>query len=93
MPTHSGLKLSLVSQKQYLTLPEIDHPETSQFTKRSPIVGKCVGAKNSPPPSAAVDSKADRLLGRQSSVSVYVPSSPRNKPFLGWYYDKFLTTI
>jgi len=76
MPTHSGLKLSLVSQKQYLTLPEIEHPETSQFTKRSPVVGKGVGVAHSPSPLAAVDSKADKLLGRQSSVSVYVPSSP-----------------
>jgi len=82
MPTQNGLKLSLISHKQCLALPEIEHPETSQFTKRSPLIRR-KEVFNSTLPSAPIESKADKLLGRQPSVSVYVPSTPGKARLLG----------
>ncbi|CAL3972005.1 unnamed protein product [Diplocarpon coronariae] len=80
MPTHRGIEISIVSQVQLKTHPEFPHPESSQFTYRSP--DPCRGppkAYDWTPPSASSDSKADRLLGRQSVVSVYIPSMPATR--------------
>jgi hypothetical protein len=75
MPTHKGIKLSVVSQQELKIHPEFPHPESSQFTFRSPGQRRSIIADWTPP-SASSDSKADRLLGRQSVVSVYIPSVP-----------------
>jgi hypothetical protein len=80
MPEHKGIKLSIFSQVEQTIHaelphlhPEFPHPETSQFTYRSPDVRQSLDWT---PPSAGSDSKADRLLGRESSVAVYIPSVP-----------------
>jgi hypothetical protein len=73
MPTHKGIKLSVVSQCELKIHPEFPHPESSQFTYRSPNLAR-TGLSRQPSSSASEDSKGDRLLGRQSSVSVYIPS-------------------
>lgn len=74
MPTHKGIKLSVVSQWELRVHPEFPHPESSQFTYRSPRLNNSATLSDLTPPSSSSDSKADRLLGRQSSVSVYIPS-------------------
>ncbi|KAH7395812.1 hypothetical protein BKA64DRAFT_745977 [Cadophora sp. MPI-SDFR-AT-0126] len=80
MPTHRGIKISVVSQLELKLHPEFPHPESSQFTYRSPDVRKGTAAyADWTPPSASSDSKADRLLGRQSVVSVYIPSIPATR--------------
>ncbi|KAK0101432.1 hypothetical protein ONS95_006605 [Cadophora gregata] len=80
MPTHRGIKVSVVSQLELKLHPEFPHPESSQFTYRSPDVRKGTAAyADWTPPSASSDSKADRLLGRQSVVSVYIPSMPATR--------------
>lgn len=77
MPTHRGIKVSVISQLELKVHPEFPHPESSQFTYRSPDSRKGAAAFTDwTPPSASSDSKADRLLGRQSVVSVYIPSMP-----------------
>ena len=80
MPVHNGIKLSVFSQVVQTIHPELPHlhpefphPESSQFTYRSPDVRDSVEWS---PPSAGSDSKADRLLGRQPSIAVYIPSVP-----------------
>lgn len=77
MPTHRGINISVVSQLELKLHPEFPHPESSQFTYRSPDLRKGAAKfADWTPPSASSDSKADRLLGRQSVVSVYIPSMP-----------------
>jgi len=85
MPTHKGIKLSVVSQLELKIHPEWPHPESSQFTFRSPDLRKSTIISDWTPPSASSDSKADRLLGRQSMVSVYIPSVP-GKSAVSWYH-------
>jgi len=83
MPTHKGIKLAIVSQWELKTHPEFPHPDSSQFTFRSPGLNKAESFLDFTPPSASSDSKADRLLGRQTCVSVYIPSlSGMVLPFL-----------
>jgi len=84
MPEHKGIKLAIFSQVEQTIHaelphlhPEFPHPETSQFTYRSPDVRQSLDWT---PPSAGSDSKADRLLGRESSVAVYIPSVPGTPP-------------
>ena len=84
MPTHKGIKLSVASQLELKIHPEFMHPESSQFTFRSPDLRKST-ISDWTPPSASSDSKADRLLGRQSMVSVYIPSVP-GKSAISWYH-------
>ncbi|CZS93168.1 uncharacterized protein RCO7_07817 [Rhynchosporium graminicola] len=80
MPTHRGIKISVVSQLELKLHPEFPHPESSQFTYRSPDLRKgATKFTDWTPPSASSDSKADRLLGRQSVVSVYIPSMPATR--------------
>ncbi|KAH9223987.1 hypothetical protein DL95DRAFT_484827 [Leptodontidium sp. 2 PMI_412] len=80
MPTHRGIKISVVSQLELKLHPEFPHPESSQFTYRSPDLRKGAAKfADWTPPSASSDSKADRLLGRQSVVSVYIPSMPATR--------------
>lgn len=74
MPTHKGIKLSVVSQWELQIHPEFRHPDSSQFSIRSPDLTKVSTFIDYSPPSASSDSKADRILGRQSTVSVYIPS-------------------
>lgn len=77
MPEHKGVKLNIVSQWELKLHPEFPHPESTQFTFRSPKVEKSFYEDHEPSPAIKTnDSKADRLLGRQSSiVSVYIPSA------------------
>ncbi|PBP19276.1 hypothetical protein BUE80_DR009507 [Diplocarpon rosae] len=80
MPIHRGIAISIVSQVELKTHPEFPHPESSQFTYRSPDLRRGPPkAFDWTPPSASSDSKADRLLGRQSVVSVYIPSLPATR--------------
>ncbi|KAL2074139.1 hypothetical protein VTL71DRAFT_7917 [Oculimacula yallundae] len=80
MPTHRGIKISIVSQLELKLHPEFPHPESSQFTYRSPDLRKGAAKFTDwTPPSASSQSKADRLLGRQSVVSVYIPSIPATR--------------
>ena len=74
MPTHKGIKLSIVSQQELKLHPEFPHPESSQFTFRSPGLNLDSAFMEYTPPSTSSESKADRLLGRQTAVSVYIPS-------------------
>jgi hypothetical protein len=77
MPAHKGIKLSIISQWELKVHPEFPHPETTQFTYRAHDgeQGTLFEGSNSSPAAKARDSKADRLLGRQSSIiSVYIPS-------------------
>jgi hypothetical protein len=74
MPTHKGIKLSIVSQWELKLHPEFPHPDSSQFTFRSPGLNRDDSFMGYTPPSASSESKADRLLGRQTVVSVYIPS-------------------
>ena len=77
MPTHQGIKLSLVSQWELKVLPEFPHPDSSQFTYRSPDLRAVDHTdRGTWTPSLSSDSKADRLLGRRTAVSVYTPSLP-----------------
>jgi hypothetical protein len=80
MPEYNGVKVSVYSQVEQTIHselphlhPEFPHPETSQFTYRATDLRTSFDWT---PPSAGSDSKADRLLGRQSSVAVYIPSVP-----------------
>lgn len=76
MPTSRGIQISLISQWELKIHPEFPHPESSQFAFCSPVPG----ISNSRAPAEdpllpiAFDSKADRLLGRQTVAAVYVPS-------------------
>jgi len=79
MPIHKGLKLTIVSQLEFQVHPEFAHPESSQFTNRSSDLcyNPLLEVANWTPSSAtSADSKADRLLGRPSAMSVYIPSVP-----------------
>ncbi|KAI1004769.1 hypothetical protein K3495_g3446 [Podosphaera aphanis] len=80
MPTHRGIKLNIASNADLNVYPEFPHPESSQFTYRSPDFGK--SHDDLVHPSASHESKADRLLGRQSVVSVYIPSFPGTRFWL-----------
>ncbi|EKD21068.1 uncharacterized protein L3040_000894 [Drepanopeziza brunnea f. sp. 'multigermtubi'] len=83
MPIHRGIEISIVSQVELMTHPEFPHPESSQFTYRSPDLRKGPKADvDWTPPSASSDSKADRFLGRRSVVSVYIPSMPGKRFWL-----------
>jgi hypothetical protein len=58
--------------------PEFAHPENSQFPTRSPEFGQSSVPEQVDwsPPSTASESKADSVPGRQSTMSVYIPSVP-----------------
>jgi hypothetical protein len=73
MPTHKGIKLSVISQWELQIHPEFAHPESSQFTYRSPNLNHSPFIDASPV-SESSESKADKLLGRPSTVAVYIPS-------------------
>ncbi|KAI9645747.1 hypothetical protein NHQ30_005179 [Ciborinia camelliae] len=77
MPTHKGIKLQIISQWELKVHPEFPHPESTQFTFRSPKLDKeAFGGHGHSPATKSSDSKADRILGRQSSIiSVYIPSA------------------
>ncbi|PQE13226.1 Cellobiose dehydrogenase protein [Rutstroemia sp. NJR-2017a BBW] len=77
MPAHKGIKLSIISQWELKVHLEFPHPETTQFTYRAHDgdEGTLSEGSNTSPTAKSSDSKADRLLGRQSSIiSVYIPS-------------------
>jgi hypothetical protein len=76
MPTHKGIKINIISQWELRIHPEFPHPDSSQFTNRSPDVRSSSTFPEFTPKGISPDSKADKLLGRQSSVSVYIPSLP-----------------
>lgn len=76
MPVHQGIKLTVVSQLELRIHPEFPHPESSQFTYRSPTLTGEEITSGLLPPSLSSDSKADKILGRPSTVSVYIPSQP-----------------
>lgn len=77
MPAHKGIKLHIISQWELKMHPEFPHPESTQFTFRSPKLDKeAFEGHGHSPATKSNDSKADRLLGRQSSIiSVYIPSA------------------
>lgn len=72
MPTQSGIKFEVVSQLELAVHPEFPHPESSQFSNRSPK--RRIGVSDWDPPAAVKFSKADALLGRNTTCSVYIPS-------------------
>ncbi|CZR66224.1 uncharacterized protein PAC_16125 [Phialocephala subalpina] len=72
MPTQSGIKFDVVSQLELATHPEFPHPESSQFSNRSPK--RKESWSDWDPPAAVKFSKADSLLGRNTTCSVYIPS-------------------
>jgi hypothetical protein len=76
MPVYQGIKLSVVSQLELRIHPEFPHPESSQFTYRSPNLTDETTISSFVTPTVAPDSKADRVLGRPSTISVYIPSLP-----------------
>ncbi|ESZ93274.1 hypothetical protein SBOR_6312 [Sclerotinia borealis F-4128] len=84
MPAHKGIKLNIISQWELKMHPEFPHPESTQFTFRSPKLDKEAFEGHGHSPAAkANDSKADRLLGRQSSIiSVYIPSASGSRFFV-----------
>ncbi|KAJ8065059.1 hypothetical protein OCU04_005772 [Sclerotinia nivalis] len=84
MPAHKGIKLHIISQWELKMHPEFPHPESTQFTFRSPKLDKEAFEGHGHSPAAkANDSKADRLLGRQSSIiSVYIPSASGSRFFV-----------
>ncbi|KAH7360293.1 hypothetical protein BKA65DRAFT_182018 [Rhexocercosporidium sp. MPI-PUGE-AT-0058] len=93
MPTHRGIKVSVVSQLELKLHPEFPHPESSQFTYRSPDLRKGTAKfADWTPPSTSSDSKADRLLGRQSVVSVYIPSMPATRFWIRYNILEAATT-
>ncbi|KAF7949192.1 hypothetical protein EAE96_008360 [Botrytis aclada] len=84
MPAHKGIKLHIISQWELKMHPEFPHPESTQFTFRSPKLDKEAFEGHGHSPAAkSNDSKADRLLGRQSSIiSVYIPSASGSRFFI-----------
>jgi hypothetical protein len=72
MPTHKGITLNVISQWELQIHPEFAHPDSSQYTVQT------AHAESSPslesPESEISGSKSDRILGRQSTVAVYIPS-------------------
>jgi hypothetical protein len=74
MPTHKGIKLNVVSQWELQIHPEFAHPDSSQFTVRSPNLKSSPTLDQSPELEVS-DSKSDRILGRPSTVAVYIPSA------------------
>ncbi|RKF82815.1 putative oxidoreductase-like protein [Golovinomyces cichoracearum] len=72
MPVYKGISLKIISQVDYKIHPEFPHPESTQFTYRSPESRKVFEDDSSP--YISNDSKADSLLGRPSMVSVFIPS-------------------
>ncbi|KAF8863716.1 hypothetical protein BDZ45DRAFT_86601 [Acephala macrosclerotiorum] len=72
MPTQSGIKFEVVSQLELAVHPEFPHPESSQFSNRSPK--RKISASDWDPPAVVKFSKADALLGRNTTCSVYIPS-------------------
>jgi hypothetical protein len=79
MPTHKDIKLSIVSQWELKLYPEFPHPESSQFTFRSSRSTEDGLVPEYSSPAISADSKADKLLGKKSVVSVYIPSVPGKK--------------
>lgn len=73
MPTHKGIKLNIVSQWELQIHPEFAHPDSSQYTVRTADVSDRAMLHHSPD-SEIPDSKSDRILGRHSTVAVYIPS-------------------
>lgn len=77
MPEYRGIRVSVISQLELRVHPEFPHPESSQFTSRgtsftaSDTVSSLASLSVSSP-----DSKADTILGRPSTISVYIPSHP-----------------
>ncbi|KAK6605363.1 hypothetical protein H4I95_05169 [Botrytis cinerea] len=84
MPAHKGIKLQIISQWELKMHPEFPHPESTQFTFRSPKLDKeAFEGHGHSPATKSSDSKADRLLGRQSSIiSVYIPSASGSRFFI-----------
>ncbi|KAF5873458.1 uncharacterized protein Bfra_004918 [Botrytis fragariae] len=84
MPAHKGIKLHVISQWELKMHPEFPHPESTQFTFRSPKLDKeAFEGHGHSPATKSNDSKADRLLGRQSSIiSVYIPSASGSRFFI-----------
>ncbi|TEY80430.1 hypothetical protein BOTCAL_0038g00290 [Botryotinia calthae] len=84
MPAHKGIKLQIISQWELKMHPEFPHPESTQFTFRSPKLDKeAFEGHGHSPATKSNDSKADRLLGRQSSIiSVYIPSASGSRFFI-----------
>ncbi|APA10113.1 hypothetical protein sscle_06g048830 [Sclerotinia sclerotiorum 1980 UF-70] len=84
MPAHKGIKLHIISQWELKMHPEFPHPESTQFTFRSPKLDReAFEGHGHSPATKANDSKADRLLGRQSSIiSVYIPSASGSRFFV-----------
>jgi hypothetical protein len=67
----------VISQLELRVHPEFPHPESSQFTTRGTNLTTSDTAPSLASPSASSsDSKADRVLGRPSTISVYIPSLP-----------------
>ncbi|TAQ85418.1 hypothetical protein B7494_g6270 [Chlorociboria aeruginascens] len=102
MPTHKGIQIAIISQLELKQHPEFPHPDSSQFTFRSPNPNSDEAQLEDLLPSVAADSKADRLLGRPSSISVYIPSLAGARFWIRysilkaafdvskWYYFKLL---
>ena len=73
MPMHKGIAIDVISQWELQIHPEFAHPNSSQYGVRSPGVNTSPILDHSPDLSVS-DSKSDRILGRQSTVAVYIPS-------------------
>lgn len=86
MPVYQGIKLSVVSQLELRIHPEFPHPESSQFTYRTRNVIDETSVSSFVTPIIAPDSKADRILGRSSTISVYIPSHPGKYFSLYWHW-------
>ncbi|KAG0646918.1 hypothetical protein D0Z07_6228 [Hyphodiscus hymeniophilus] len=65
MPSFNGILLEVISQRGLQVHPEFKHPDSSQYS--SPQL-------DNSPNSEISSSKSDRILGRQSTVAVYIPS-------------------
>ncbi len=70
MPEHQGIAVCLISHCEHKQFPEFSHPDSSQFQRTTEIEPDDDKVHLSTP------SKADKVLGRSPTISVYVPSFP-----------------
>ncbi|KAG9234000.1 hypothetical protein BJ875DRAFT_401985 [Amylocarpus encephaloides] len=82
MPLIYGVKVNVLSKTDFGIFPEFPHPESSQFTNRNSDtldesrreVSSFDHGHPSFSPKVTKESKADRLLGKETAISVYIPS-------------------
>ncbi|KUJ21187.1 uncharacterized protein LY89DRAFT_778796 [Mollisia scopiformis] len=86
MPTHLGIQFEVLSQLELAIHPEFPHPESSQSTHRSPK--RVSSVVDWSPPAVSAVSKADALLGRNTTCSVYIPSTAGARFWLRYNIDK-----